>query len=219
MKKYAIYHCGDHQGLLSYFQQHSDMISLARHYNGRLLGRIPFVKQHPKVQQALWQGHKEWMERVDWYRRVLGYDNNETEVLELFDGLLKQTMKAIGANRRGRTYYAPELPEEERDRPFSSTNPEYLGKWYTWISGVTIGPMFEVCYFDIGNKARGMLESMQSLFDLECRMDGIVFQDPAFYWEGKPLLEICSHEGHAVFSASDETLAELREYGINPSAI
>ncbi len=215
MKWYFIYHCRDYRGFLCYFEEHCDLISLSRGYHGKVDDRVPFALQHPKVQEALLQIRNNFLEHGACSLQLLKYDKAKLDTLQLFDALLDQTIEALNANS-ARHLFGVHAPETQivRDQPFFSTFPEYLGKWYTWHTGVTTGTIHEMSFFKPSDAIKAMIESMQSLFDVNCRIDGFAFEDPVFYQEGKPLLSICSHEDCAVLSADGDMPEELQKFGL-----
>jgi hypothetical protein len=217
MKEYVIYRCEDYQGLLTYIEPRCDMISLARYYPDKVNDLVPIELQHPKVRQVLLQLRKDFLQRNTRSLELLNYDRAEMNAEQLFDALFDQKLEAINANSESDRLGANDK-RKESDRPFSSALPEYLGKWYTWHTGISTGPLFEMCFFNTGEAVREMLASMRSLFDMECRMNGVAFEDLTFYRDGRPLLKICSHEDAAVLYADGEVPLDLRKFGLDVRA-
>jgi hypothetical protein len=81
---------------------------------------------------------------------------------------------------------------------------DYLYTRFTRITPVTCGPVYEVCYFKIGNLFNMILNSIKDLFECPYRIMNNDFEDLTFYKEKDEVLVICSHEHFAYMVLNDE---------------
>lgn len=219
------------QALLSFALKRSDMVSFSRYYKGPLDDKVALKDQPAEIQHVLAETKKDLYTRLDYYRRVLGLET-EAETISYIDGMINQDdecfkedaqpsnlQRVIPITKEQHLALLAKRPEEERARQEAMfmartpTLPEYLGKWYTHISPVTLGPLFEVTYYRIGGRIESLILGMQSID--EYYDDGhFRYEDLAFYYDGKPVLEICSHEQEAFLPYDQKTHEELEWMGI-----
>lgn len=204
--------------LFAFLRQHADVFSVARYYDdGHTEDALPLAQQPQEIQRILRETRAELLMNRDRYRRMLGFDT-ELELKNYLNALMDHdfdhTVDEYSPPNTRRVFKAPATPEDERNQSFRTTTADYLGKWYTNIAPATIGPLFEVCYFRMGAMFDEVTKQMTPLYNRELIIDGVTFEDPAFYHNGRCIFSVCSHEHFDRLMLNDAEFSEFVRCGI-----
>lgn len=197
--------------LLSFVAKKSNKMSLARYYEGKLT-QEEFNKMQTEYKALILEEDKRnrvnYNENINGYRELINdFYDTEIEVEEYFNNHLKQGLES----------YTSLKYEEFRNgkcERYNAKTQDLLYVKFTRDTPVTRGPVFEVCYFKLGEIFRKLVSNMNNLFEYPNYIENIEFEDLVFYNGERVALAICSHENFAYMDLEDERYEELLELSI-----
>lgn len=211
MKKFSINE--DLQGdklkdLLLFVTGISDKMSLARYYKGKLtqeqFNQIQkeykaFIHEEDKSRRLYYK------ENIDGFRDVVNsYYNGETEVEEYFYVLLEQDLECYNSLN-----YKNFNENSEPYELYYGKTDDFLYSRLTRNTPVTMGSVFEMSYYELGDTVRKLISSMPNLFQYSHYIENTRFEDLTFYNGERVVLAICPHENFANMNLEDEEYEEF----------
>ncbi len=103
---------------------------------------------------------------------------------------------------------------EESDKRFTSLSAEFIKSKYTRFTPVTMNPVFEICFFQLGKISTSIIIKMKELYDFPYIIDGVHFEDMTFYNNDIVILAICSLERFAYMNLNEDDLEIFKKIGI-----
>lgn len=192
---------GDKLGeLIDFILMRSDTISVARYYLG-FIDEEQFVQMQEAYKSKIYKEDKERREKykydIDGYKSLLSWLKKERDANEYFNDILEQDFNIFDTIK-----YDDYI--EKPDTRFVSSSKEFIKNDFTRITPVTQGPVFEMCYFKIGQISNLIVSNMKRLFSHPYLIDGIEYEDLTFYNGGNIIFAICSHERYAYLELNIE---------------
>lgn len=199
--------------LMDFVIKRSNSLSVSRYYTGFL-----DVSEFKQMQDA----YKEYIYKEDAKRRD-DYKNNLNDYQIRINSMLHSD-EGDDAN----TYFEEILEQDLRmfeelqyddfskvpDNRFTCQSDEFIKTKYTRFTPVSMNPVFEMCFFQIGQIGSSVTAKMIGLFDFPYRIDGVLFEDLTFYDENNIVLAVCSHERFAYLNMDESDFKAFRELGI-----
>ncbi|ABX41716.1 hypothetical protein [Lachnoclostridium phytofermentans] len=199
--------------LMDFVIKRSDSISVSRYYTGFL-----DISEFEQMQES----YKEYIYKEDASRReayksnLNGYQfriksmlhlDSEDDAYSYFDRLLEQDLSMFE-----KVQY--DSFSEEPDNRFTSQSDEFIKTKYTRVTPVTRNPVFEMCFFKLGQISSSITNKLKKLYDFPYMIDGIGYEDITFYKNDAIILEVCSHERYANLSLDEKDVEVFKELGI-----
>jgi len=197
--------------LLLYVAKKSNKMSLARYYKGKLT-KEEFGLMQTEYKELILKEDKEsricYKDNINGYRdRINDFCGTEMSAEEYFNHHLKRDLENCNS-----------LDYKEfkhgKYKPFNGTTSDFLCIKYTRNTPVTRGPVFEICYFEIGYIANKLISKMNKLFEYPHQIGSVQFEDLTFYKGETVVLGICPHEPFAYMNLEDDEYQELIEMGV-----
>ncbi|SDH43350.1 hypothetical protein [Desulfosporosinus hippei] len=217
MKKFDVYQNiegNNLKQLLLFVGKYSNKMSFARYYEGKLTEE-EFNQLQMEYKESILEEDKKnrlhYKENVNGYRdRINNFCRTDMNVEEYaekyFNHLLEQDIMSCNLNY--------ERFEKGKYEPYKRTSTDFLYVKYTRRTPVTRGPVFEMCFFMVGETYRKLLLNMNKLFEYPYQIEGGEFEDLTFYKEERLLLAICSHERYAYMNLEDDEYQEFLKLDI-----
>ncbi|BCK00584.1 hypothetical protein [Anaerocolumna chitinilytica] len=133
--------------------------------------------------------------------------NNEHDAFSYFDELFNQELAMFEELQYSNF-------SEKPDNRFTSTSDEFIKTMYTRVTPVTMNPVFEMCYFKIGQVYSSIVTNMKGLYDFPYIIDGIEYEDITFYENDNIVLAVCSHERNAYLNLHERDFDAFKDLEI-----
>jgi hypothetical protein len=199
--------------LMDFVIKRSDSISVSRDYTGFLdvsefeqmqeSYKEHIYKENARLREAYKSNRDDYQSRL---KSILHIDS-EDDAISYFDKLLEQDL-----SMSGQLEY--DSFSEESDDKFTSQSDEFIKKKYTRVTPVTMNPVFEMCFFKIGQISSSITNKLKGLYDFPYMIDGIGYEDITFYKDDVIILAVCSHERYAHLSINEKDFEAFKELGI-----
>jgi hypothetical protein len=199
--------------LMDFVIKRSDSISVSRYYTG-FLDVSEFKQMQEKYKEYI---YKENARRKEAYKSNLNdyqfrinsmlHSDSEDDAYSYFDELLEQDLSALEE-------FQYDSFSEESDKRFTSQSVEFIKTKYTRVTPVTMNPVFEMCFFKLGQISLSITNKMKNLYDFPYMIDGIGYEDITFYKNDVIILAVCSHERFAYLSLNKKDFEAFKELGI-----
>lgn len=196
--------------LLSFACRNSDKISIAKYYHGNLTLQ-EFDQIQDEFKRVILENDKE--NRLNYQENKNGYRDklHERSVIstkedadKYFNDALEQEIEILN----GLKY---EHFINKKNERYHGNKKDYIHSRFTRITPVTMGPVFEVCYFSIGDTFKEIVTNLNNLYEYPYSIETFEFEDLCFYKEEREILAICSHEGFAYMVLEDGEYKEFSE--------
>jgi hypothetical protein len=102
----------------------------------------------------------------------------------------------------------------EKYEHFNAKTADFLHTKFTRVTPESSGPLFEMCYFIIGDTFRKLMSNMSKLFAYPHQIEGTEFEDLTFYKEERIILAICAHENFAYMNLEADEYEKLVKLNI-----
>jgi len=199
--------------LISFISKRSNSISVSRYYTG-FLNESEFKQMQKAYKEYI---YKEDTERREKYKNNqnnyqfrlndIFHFNNEQDAFSYFNELSNQELAMI----EGLQYSDF---SEKSDNRFTSNSEEFIKTMYTRVTPVTMNPVFEMCYFKIGQVYSSIVTNMKGLYDFPYIIDGIEYEDITFYENDNIVLAVCSHERNAYLNLHERDFDAFKDLEI-----
>lgn len=199
--------------LMDFVIKRSDSISVSRYYTGFLdisefeqmqeSYKEYIYKEEARRREAYKSNHNNYQFRIN---SMLHLDS-EDGAYSYFDELLKQDLSAFEELQY-------DSFSEESDKRFTSQSVEFIKSKYTRVTPVNRNPVFEMCFFKLGQISLSIANKMKKLYDYPYMIDGIGYEDITFYKNDVIILAVCSHARFAYLSLNEEDFEAFKELGI-----
>jgi hypothetical protein len=199
--------------LMDFVIKKSDTISVSRYYTGSL-DASEFKQMQEDYKEYI---HKEDAERREAYQSNLNdyqfrinsmlHSASEDDVYSYFDEILEQDLSMFDELQY-------DSFTEKPDNKFMSHSDEFIKKKYTRFTPVTRNPVFEMCFFQLGQISSSIINKMKELYDFPYLIDGIGYEDITFYKNDIIILAVCSHERFAYLNLNEIDCETFEELGI-----
>lgn len=197
--------------LLLFVGKISDKMSFARYYNGKL-NQDEFNKMQLEYKSVILEKNKE--KRIIYKKNINGYKDRidalcgaKMSVEEYFNHQLEQEIQMCNSldyeNFKNGQY-----------EHYQGSCTDFLYLKYTRNTPVTSGPVFEMCFFMIGDTYNNLLSNMKKLFEYPYKIEGSEFEDLTFYKGERSVLAICSHEHFALMDLEENEYKEFEKLRI-----
>lgn len=199
--------------LMDFVIKRSDTVSVSRYYTG-FLDMAEFEQMQESYREHIYKENASRREaytsnRNDYQVKISSmlHSDTEQEANSYFDELLEQDLSMF----EGLQY---DSFSEEPDKKFTSQSDEFKKTKYTRFTPVTMNPVFEMCFFQLGQVSASIINKMKDLYDFPYLIDGTAFEDIAFYKNDKIILAVCSHERFAYLNLAENDYKSFEELGI-----
>jgi hypothetical protein len=196
---------------LEFLGKHGTKMSITRYYRGKLT-KDDFDQVQKEYSEYIYQEHT---------RRYSAYKDNKEGYKVRIDNMIGSSDKAESyfqavleqeLNMLNDLTYENVVSENFNDTKFESE--DLIEIKYTRRTPVTRGPLFEVCYFNMGGVFRQLSNEMTSLYQFPYYIHGQEFENMTIYNDERILLAICSHEQFDFMNVTDEEYEELMTLNI-----
>ncbi len=188
--------------LMDFVIKRSDTISVSRYYTGFM-----DVSEFKLMQEAYKDYiYKENAKRRDDYKNNLNdyqfrinsmlHSDAEYDAYSYFDEILNQDLSMFEELQYNSI-------SEKPDSRFISRSDEYVKTIHTRFTPVSMNPIFEMCFFKLGQISSSITSKMKELYDFPYMIEGIRFEDITFYDNDNILLAVCSHERFAYLNLNE----------------
>ena len=194
--------------LFSFFNEKADKISIERYCDERIpqgdFDRaskefIDHVKEEDLIRRRTYESDKKYKMDLD---SIVGIKNN-SDADEYFNSILQQEMELVD-----------DFTNDGEEREISVIKKDVIEKKYTRITTTTQGPLMQLYYLSIGELLKHIESELENLFDFPYKINGEEYENLAFYYNGKPIFCICSHEEYADINLDKEDKVEFDKLGI-----
>lgn len=197
--------------LLLFAGRRSNKMSLARYYDGNLT-KEEFNQIQMEYKASIFEEDKKrrlrYKENTNGFRDCINeFYGTKMNEEKYFNDCLEQDLRSYSVlgsvdlqNRKHKSDYTKVL------------DCTYVK--YTRRTPVTAGPIFEICYFQLGDTFKDLILKMDKLFEYHHYIEDTEFEDLTFYNKDRIILATCSHEGFAYMNLEDEEYEELLELSI-----
>lgn len=199
--------------LINFVRKRSNSISVSRYYTD-FLNESEFKQMQKAYKEYI---YKEDTERREKYKNNqnnyqfrlndIFHFNNEQDAFSYFNELSNQELAMV----EDLQYSAF---SEKSDNRFTSNSEEFIKTMYTRVTPVTMNPVFEMCYFKIGQVYSSIVTNMKGLYDFPYIIDGIEYEDITFYENDNIVLAVCSHERNAYLNLHERDFETFKELEI-----
>ncbi len=199
--------------LISFISKRSNSISVSRYYTD-FLNESEFIQMQKEYKEYI---YKEDAERREKYKNNrnnyqfrlndIFHFNNEHDAFSYFDELFNQELAMFEELQYSNF-------SEKPDNRFTSKSDEFIKTMYTRVTPVTTNPVFEMCYFRIGQVYSSIITNMKGLYDFPYIIDGIEYEDITFYENDNIVLAVCSHERNAYLNLHERDFETFKELEI-----
>lgn len=199
--------------LMDFVIKRSDSISVSRYYTGFLN-----ISEFKQMQESYIEYiYKENARRREAYKSNLNdyqfrinsmlHSDSEDDAYSYFDELLEQNLSILEELQY-------DSFSEESDKRFTSQSDEFIKTKYTRVTPVTLNPVFEMCFFKLGQISSSIINKMKELYDFPYMIDGIGYENITFYKNDVIILAVCSHERFAYLNLNEKDFDAFKELGI-----
>lgn len=198
--------------LMDFVIKRSNSISVSRYYSG-FLDSSEFKQMQEVYKEYIYE--EDAKRRDDYKNNINDYQirinsmlhsNDGDNAFSYFDTILEQDLNI------GKLEY--DSFAKEPDNRFTCQSDEFIKTKYTRFTPVTRNPVFEMCFFQLGQISSSIINKMVGLFDFPCSIDGVSFEDITFYDDNIIVLAVCSHERFAYLNLDESDFEAFRELGI-----
>lgn len=197
--------------LISFAGKISNIISFARYYNGKLTEE-EFNRIQLEYKSLILEEDK--IRRRDYHENINGCQDklsalrgDEIRLEEYFNRQIEGDMLSYNLLKYDNF-------QNGNGEPYITMGDDFLYTKFTRRTPVTRGPVFEMCFFIIGETYGKLLSSMNKLYEYPYQIEGYEFEDLTFYQGEWPVLAICSHEQFAYLDLEDDEYLEFAKLDI-----
>lgn len=204
--------------LLLFVGRKINKMSLSRYYHGNIT-QEEFNQMQLEDKSVLLEEDKQrrldYNENINGYRdEIDGYCDTEMEGEEFLNYILEQDIKFCTSLGYEEFQLENEEFYNEKYEHFNGKTADFLYTKFTRLSPASKGPLFEMCYFLIGDIFRKLISNMSKLFAYPHEIEGTEFEDLTFYKDERIILAICAHEDSAYMDLEDDEYEEFVKLNI-----
>ncbi len=204
--------------LLLFIGRKINKLSLSRYYYGNLT-QEEFNQMQLEDKPLILAGDKQrrldYNENINGYRDLINdYCGTEMDAEEYLNHILEQDIEfctSVGYEAFQLEY---EEFQNEKYEHFNAKTADFLYTKFTRVTPATKGPLFEMCYFIIGDIFKKLMSNMSKLFVFPYQIGDTEFEDLTFYKEERIILAICAHEHFAYMNLEDDEYEEFAKLNI-----
>ncbi|MBZ9624779.1 hypothetical protein G9F71_018180 [Clostridium sp. FP2] len=193
-------------------------LSLSRYYFGKLTQEEFNQMQSedkPLILAQDKQRRLDYIENINGYRDLINdYCDTEMDAEECLNHILEQDIGFCTSLGYEEFQLENEEFQNEKYEHFNAKTADFLYTKFTRMTPASRGPLFEMCYFIIGDVFRNLMSTMSKLFVYPHQIEGTEFEDLTFYKEERIILAICAHEGFAYMNLEDDEYEEFSKLNI-----
>lgn len=205
--------------LLLFIGRKSNRLSLSRGYFGKLT-QEEFNEMQLEDRSLILAEHKQ--RRLDYNENINGYreliDNYYIDMEMDAEEYLNHHFEEELAYFTSLGYEAFQLEceefQDEKYKNFNARTADFLYTKFARVTPVTKGPVFEMCYFTLGDIFRNLISNISNLFAYPHKIEDTEFEDLTFYKKERTILAICAHEHFAYMNLEDKEYDKFEKLNI-----
>jgi hypothetical protein len=198
--------------LLLFTGKRSNKMSLVKYHHGNLtieeFGQMQ-MEYHKLILTEDIKRRQDYFGNIDGYRewvKNISLAKTKEEAIKYLDVILEEEMGVYSIKYEDYAHL-----EYVR---YNGKASDFLYAKFTRYTPVTVGPVFEMCYFSLGETYEKILSGIHELFEYPIIIDNEQFEDLAFYSDDRVVLALCSHERFSLLNLFDEEYKEFSELDI-----